>query len=405
MKKRVLDFCGGVVLILSVSGILKDAGHPRHGMVFTRCLAAGADLTTARSAARWASILQASIEEALMPNISQFIMGAGLDLPDGLQLDDCMGFASELRAMTEAHEHGWTPFLVGDLALYAGERLSMPYETIAGWFGRKPQTIENWASTARSFERSRRRAVAYSHHAEVVALSRDEQERLLDRAVEEKLTLRALRRLVKAGREDASQTLLGDEQFGSIVVAPWEDSWLGREAARRKADTVPRALRELDMPLNEEGYVFLVSAAERLVPSLALASAWRCAYVGLIPVAREDVRAGEAAVTDRVVVIASRGGANTVVDMMRDAGTLPLDQLLALFAPEPVATMFRRSGPPEWQVIGEHLAAPPERPSTVDWIRPLTGRTKARHAPRRRRHASPHSSNLWVVPEPQPEPR
>lgn len=69
------------------------------------------------------------------------------------------------------------------------------YEHAAEIFGLSPGTLKNYASICKKFEPSRRRdGLSFEHHAAVAALDNpDEQDRLLRRAEDERLTARALR--------------------------------------------------------------------------------------------------------------------------------------------------------------------------------------------------------------------
>jgi hypothetical protein len=68
------------------------------------------------------------------------------------------------------------------------------YDTAQAIFGLSRGTLKNYASVAKKFPASRRRtSLTFEHHVAVAALPESEQDRLLARAEDERLTARALR--------------------------------------------------------------------------------------------------------------------------------------------------------------------------------------------------------------------
>jgi hypothetical protein len=86
---------------------------------------------------------------------------------------------------------GWW---IGDWIQYGNARYGEKYETAARVTGYDVQSLMNMAYVASRFEISRRREkLSFSHHAELAALAPDAQERWLDRAEFDRLSLRRLR--------------------------------------------------------------------------------------------------------------------------------------------------------------------------------------------------------------------
>jgi hypothetical protein len=90
-----------------------------------------------------------------------------------------------------ARASGWW---IGDWIRYGNARYGEKYGAAARVTGYDVQTLMNMAYVASKFEISRRREkLSFSHHAELAALPADEQERWLDQAERERLSLRRLR--------------------------------------------------------------------------------------------------------------------------------------------------------------------------------------------------------------------
>jgi hypothetical protein len=90
-----------------------------------------------------------------------------------------------------ARATGWW---IGDWIRYGNASYGERYELAAKVTGYDAQTLMNMVYVASRFEISRRREkLSSSHHAELAALPPDEQERCLDRAERDGLSLRGLR--------------------------------------------------------------------------------------------------------------------------------------------------------------------------------------------------------------------
>jgi hypothetical protein len=83
---------------------------------------------------------------------------------------------------------------IGDWLRYGTARYGTKYTVAARVTGYDPQTLMNMVYVATRFEISRRREnLSWSHHGELAALEVAEQERWLDRATGERLSVRDLR--------------------------------------------------------------------------------------------------------------------------------------------------------------------------------------------------------------------
>jgi hypothetical protein len=95
---------------------------------------------------------------------------------------------------------------IGDWVRYGAQWYGPKYVVAARVTGYDDQTLMNMVYVGTRFEVSRRREnLSWSHHAELAALGLAEQERWLDRAAAEKLSIRALRRELAASRAPTNQ--------------------------------------------------------------------------------------------------------------------------------------------------------------------------------------------------------
>lgn len=95
---------------------------------------------------------------------------------------------------------------MGDWVRYGCQKWGEKYTQAAKITGYDPRSLANMASIAAAFESSRRREdLTWSHHVAVAALPEDEQEKWLNRAAAERLSVADLRTELRAapkgGRE------------------------------------------------------------------------------------------------------------------------------------------------------------------------------------------------------------
>jgi hypothetical protein len=118
---------------------------------------------------------------------------------------------------------GWW---LGDWVRYGNLRYGERYALAARITGYDSQTLMNFAYVTSRFEISRRREkLSFSHHVEVASLPKPDQDRWLDVATEERLSVRELRKRVRPGLRSPR---------GVAVLAPQEHV---RPARGRNSDT------------------------------------------------------------------------------------------------------------------------------------------------------------------------
>jgi signal transduction histidine kinase len=97
---------------------------------------------------------------------------------------------------------GWW---IGDWLRYGNARFGERYVRAARITGYDTQTLMNMAYTASRVEISRRREnLSWSHHAEIAALEPEDQDRWLERAERERLSVRSLREELRRERRAAT---------------------------------------------------------------------------------------------------------------------------------------------------------------------------------------------------------
>jgi hypothetical protein len=104
---------------------------------------------------------------------------------------------------------GWW---IGDWLSYGNHVFGERYARASRITGYDAQTLMNMAYVASRFDESRRRGkLSWSHHAEIAAMEPDEQDRWLERAEADRLSVRCLResirreRLRKKAEEEAAE--------------------------------------------------------------------------------------------------------------------------------------------------------------------------------------------------------
>lgn len=168
------------------------------------------------------------VDETPVVTFSQFATHTALDLPKGLPFDQWTAIGEQLKS-AERSLMWW----VGDWWAFGefsyGERFSQALDPDQD--GYQYQTLRNAGWVSSSIEPSRRRDnLSWSHHMEVAGLDPKDQDRFLQRAVDDALSVHGLRREVKdwnrgVVREQQSIEALGTGKF-SVIYAdpPWSYS-------------------------------------------------------------------------------------------------------------------------------------------------------------------------------------
>jgi hypothetical protein len=112
-----------------------------------------------------------------------------------------------------------SPWLLGDWIRYGNARWGEKYSEAMRITGYDVQSLRNFAYVAGRVDPSRRRDdLSWSHHAEICALSVEDQERFLDTAARERMSVADLRVELRALRRGERR-----QQNATEVAAPVRD--------------------------------------------------------------------------------------------------------------------------------------------------------------------------------------
>jgi hypothetical protein len=126
---------------------------------------------------------------------------------------------------------------LGDWVAFGKEKYGRRYKQAVVITGLDYQTLRNYAVVARRFEMSRRRdKLSFQHHAEVCALSEEEQDRWLERAEACGWTRNQLRRRLRAEQAGISSEVRDAELLQLLVEPLRKRRW--SEAAAKTASAL-----------------------------------------------------------------------------------------------------------------------------------------------------------------------
>ena len=130
------------------------------------------------------------------------ITPVALQLPKNLSFEEWQAAGETLSRINRA-SHWW----IGDWLNYGENKYGEMYSQAMQDTDFDYQTLAHDKAVAREFEFIRRRInLSWSHHAEVVALEPDEQDKWLDKAEQDELTREELRRAIRTQRQFDADT-------------------------------------------------------------------------------------------------------------------------------------------------------------------------------------------------------
>jgi hypothetical protein len=129
-------------------------------------------------------------------------------VPEGdLQLANWLDYGRRLGTLGRG-----VSWWIGDWLLYGNERYGEKYVRAARVTGYDAQSLMNMSYVASRFSYDRRREkLSWSHHAELAALTPAEQDRWLDLAAAERLSVHSLRLEVRAARRSVETNEVGTQ--------------------------------------------------------------------------------------------------------------------------------------------------------------------------------------------------
>lgn len=182
---------------------------------------------------------------------------------------------------------GCVQFWIGDCLAYRQQKWGM-YDDIAEETGYDKQVLRDYKRVSESVESALRNAdLGYSHHREVASLPPEKQEFFLNKAVEEDLSVRDLRREIHKEKynSDISGSKLPNDKFRIIYAdPPWQ---YGNDRTYFGGDQVSHypsmTIDELcNMPIKElaedNSVLFLWVTSPTLRESFDIIDAWGFEY-------------------------------------------------------------------------------------------------------------------------------
>jgi hypothetical protein len=184
----------------------------------------------------------------------------GLDLPP--VLDFGTWEQAGLKIARIADSSAWC---LGDWLIYGQNRFPDRYRRAVSAAGLDYQTLRNYAWVARKFELGRRREqLSFQHHAEVAALTEEDQDRWLAAAEEHGWSRNELRTTIRASRQQL------DSASAVAVPLPKLSPSVERVARwREAAELSSQGLEDWIMMTLDEGASHILSARGALEQSLA----------------------------------------------------------------------------------------------------------------------------------------
>nr|CAJ34358.1 putative regulator [Micromonospora sp. ML1] len=122
----------------------------------------------------------------------------GLRLPERMSFEHWERTGAQLSGIVDS-----SSWCLGDWLVYGKEQYADRYRHVVQAVGLDYQTLRNYAWVAGRFPLARRRSgLSFQHHAEVAAMSPDDQDRWLDEAETQMWSVKQLRAAIKATRSD-----------------------------------------------------------------------------------------------------------------------------------------------------------------------------------------------------------
>ena len=130
------------------------------------------------------------------PNLKYIVTATGIEFFGDLSLAEWGDLGRGLVPVARS-----IGFWLGDWINYGSKAYGNKYKEALEFTGLAPKTLRNYASVARRVGPSLREpSLGHEHHAAVASLGPHEQKHWLGLAKEHKLTVRRLRKSIKAGR-------------------------------------------------------------------------------------------------------------------------------------------------------------------------------------------------------------
>lgn len=197
--------------------------------------------------------MSTTLVEAPKQNLSLFdIPGCefsptSFTLPDGLSFDHWERIGRQLQ-LADLAVQWW----IGDWLNYGESRYGEKYAQAIDEFGRKKQTLMNYAYVAKAIEPSRRREIVdFSTHAEIASLKPADQEKVLAKAAKEHLSVKRTRREVEKIKREGKPKPKETDFVLSKEARAFLDDYVGELA--RIEESIPGNCPSLWLLLHKHG--------------------------------------------------------------------------------------------------------------------------------------------------------
>lgn len=195
---------------------------------------------------------------------------------------------------------GCVQFWIGDALKYREQHWGM-YEDVAEESGYDKQTLKNIKSISENVPSTvRNPELSFTHHAEVSKLDHGQQEEYLQKAVDEKWTVRDLREAIKSDERKEKYKAEINKPTGTFDVIyadpPWQYSNSGFEMSAENQyptmDTDSICALSFLPKTNDNAILFLWATNPLLPDALKVLSAWGFEYKTCIAWVKENHTAG-----------------------------------------------------------------------------------------------------------------
>ncbi len=177
---------------------------------------------------------------------------------------------------------GCVQFWIGDCLKYREQTWGM-YDEVAKDTGIDKGTLKDYKNISKHVEKEVRTSdLSFSHHKQVAFLKPDKQKEFLDRAVEEKLSVRELRNEVRKEQHLTKEIEMPEGKFDVILSDPPYRYEHSKSSIRDIENHYPTMeledICELKVPSADNAILFLWSPAPKLEESLKIMNSWGFTY-------------------------------------------------------------------------------------------------------------------------------
>lgn len=207
-----------------------------------------------------------------------------LSINENITLDEWAELGRQLQ-----YVEGSVQFWIGDWARFGDKKGFMRkytdskvYDELEEITGLKRQTIQDFKSIAERTSSLRNEDLTFNHHREVAKLSPEQQVQFLNKASEEKLSVRELRDEV---RKSEIQKIPVEIPAGKYTVIysdpPWRYDFsetTTREIENQYPTMDVEEIKAMEIPAHEDSVLFLWATAPKLREALEVMEAWKFEY-------------------------------------------------------------------------------------------------------------------------------